>query len=186
MQPDERGILGVQGRQVFDLADYRLEVAPVIGVMHGGAPMLAVQQQLHAAQAPLNLADLRNGARRVENGGRDRLDVLLLRDRKDEARFALQRRLDRAQGRRPSGADGHRHAGKQHNLPKRKHRERQFLRHMVSTRMKVENRMVSRREASPVPPLQRRAEHARSVSLRPIRQVLPNSHHAGRQRGRAV
>src|SRR6059036_3384160 len=129
VQGDERRIRGVQRRQVVDLVDHGLEVTPVIRKVEGRTPALAVQQQLHAAEAALDLADLGDRPGRVQHVGSDRIDVLALRHGKNEAGVALQRRLDGTQRRGASGAHRGRDTRKQHDLPKRKHGERQSFRH---------------------------------------------------------
>src|SRR6059036_223138 len=129
VQGDERRIRGIQRRQVVDLVDHGLEVAAVIRIVEGRTPALAVQQQLHAAEAALDLADLGDRAGRVQHVGSDRIDVLALRHGKNEAGVALQRRLDGTQRRGASGAHRGRDTRKQHDLPKRKHGERQSFRH---------------------------------------------------------
>ncbi len=129
VQADERRICGVQGRHVVDFMDDGLEVATVIGIVQCGSPTFAVQQQLHATEAALDLADLGDCPRRVQHFGADRVDVLALRDGKDETGVALQRRFDSPQRRRASGADRSRDTWKQHHLPQWKHGERQSFRH---------------------------------------------------------
>ena len=74
------------------------------------AARLPMQQQLHAAQTALDLADLGDGPHRIENSGRDIIDVLALRDGKNESRFALQRRFNCAERRGTARATGHRNA----------------------------------------------------------------------------
>src|SRR2546422_5059897 len=57
---------------------------------------LAVQQQLHAAEAALDLADFRDGPGRIQHARRDMVRVLALRDREDrseEHTSELQSRL---------------------------------------------------------------------------------------------
>jgi hypothetical protein len=129
VQADERRILGVQGRHIVDLVDHCFEVAAVVGVVHRRTPMLAVQQQLHATQPALDLADLGDRPRGIKHRGGDGIDVLPLCDGEDEAGVALQRSFDGAQGGRTPRADRRGHSRKQHDLPERKHRERQSVRH---------------------------------------------------------
>ena len=57
VQTHERRVLRVEGWQLGSLADIRLEVAARVAVVSGGRPNIAVQRQLDAPEAPLNLAD---------------------------------------------------------------------------------------------------------------------------------
>src|SRR2546425_6529703 len=62
----------------------------VIGIVQCGPPAFAVQQQLHATEAALDLADLGDRPRRVQHFGADRIDVLALRHRSEEHTSELQ------------------------------------------------------------------------------------------------
>src|SRR5256885_1836655 len=106
MQRHEGGVVRIDRGQVLHLAHDGLEVAPGLGVMDRGAAALAVQQQLHAAEAALDLADFRDGPGRIQHARRDMVRVLALRDREDEMGVGLQCRLDGAQRGRASRADG--------------------------------------------------------------------------------
>ena len=57
VQPHERGVFRVEGRQLCRLADIRFEVAAGVVVVRGSRPHVAVQRQLYAAEAALHLAD---------------------------------------------------------------------------------------------------------------------------------
>jgi hypothetical protein len=77
-----------------------------------------LQQQLHAAEAALDLADARNDAHRVQNVGGRLLGVVALRDGEDES-VALEGRFDRSQSRRPAGRYRLGKAGKNYSPPER-------------------------------------------------------------------
>ena len=127
VQGDERRILGVERQHLLGLAHDGLEVAVLVGVVDRDAAPLAVEQQLHAGQPPLELADARDGPDGVEHLGVDVLDVLPLRDREDQPVGRGQRRLDGAQRSRPPRADRRGDARKQHDLPKREARARSVV-----------------------------------------------------------
>jgi len=78
VQRHERGIVGAERRQVLDLPHHSLEMALVVDVVQRHAALLAVQQQLHAAQPALNLADLGDRPGRVQHARSDVIDVLAL------------------------------------------------------------------------------------------------------------
>ena len=80
------------------------------------ARCLALKQELHAAEAPLDLADPADHAHRVELFGGRLVDVLALCHREDQV-VSLERRLDRAQRARAADADRHRDAGKDDRSP---------------------------------------------------------------------
>ena len=75
--------------------------------------LLALEEQLDAAQPPLELADPRNDADRVELLRRRLLRQVALGDGEDEA-VALDGRLDRPQGPRPTDRDRQGQAGEDH------------------------------------------------------------------------
>jgi hypothetical protein len=51
----EGRIFGIDGRQLLGVADDRLEVSVLLGDVNADAAVFAVQQELHAAQAALEL-----------------------------------------------------------------------------------------------------------------------------------
>ena len=129
VQGHVRGIVDLEGRQLFGLADDRLQVAAPFQVLQRRAPGLPLEQQLHAAQTPLDLSDPRDGAHGIQPGGRHLVHVLALRNGEDKAGFALDGRFNGAEGCRPPRADRLRDAGEQHDLPEREHRERLTFEH---------------------------------------------------------
>ena len=87
-----------------------------------GGALLALEQQLHAAEAALDLADARDDAHRVEDVRRRLVGVVALCDGEDES-VTLECRLDGAQRPRPPGGDRRRQAGKNDRPPQRQNGE---------------------------------------------------------------
>src|SRR6185503_19456876 len=85
MQRYEGWILLIEGGEIAGFADGRLEVAVRLGVVHGRAAALTMQNQLDAAEIALDLADPRDRAGRVEHTRRDLVNVFFLSDREDDA-----------------------------------------------------------------------------------------------------
>src|SRR5713226_10702217 len=79
MQRYEGGILLIERREVLSFADGRFEIAVRLAVMHGDPAAFAVQDQLHATEIALNLADPRDRARSVQDAGGDLIDIFFLR-----------------------------------------------------------------------------------------------------------
>ena len=119
VQRDEGRILRAEGLHLLGLADDGLEVALLVAVVHRDAAPLTVEQQLHAGQAALHLADPGDGADGVEAVGGDLLEILPLRDGEDQPVRCGQRRLDRAQRPGPPGTDRRRDAREENDLPER-------------------------------------------------------------------
>ena len=129
MQAYERRILGVEGEHFLGLADDGLEVPLLVGVMNGDAPLLTMEEQLHAGEPALELPDLGDRADGVEHVGVHAFDVLPLRDGEDEPLGRRQRGLDGAQRRRTAGADRRGDPWKQHHLAQRQDRQSQSFGH---------------------------------------------------------
>src|ERR1044072_8472111 len=114
MQRNERRILLVQWGEVGRLSDDRLEVPIRLGVMDGNTAGLAVQDQLDAAEIPLDLADAGDRTGRIQNARAHLIDVFFLRDREDLAVRLLEGGFYGTQCRGTARTDGRRDAGEQH------------------------------------------------------------------------
>src|SRR3989454_7129894 len=90
MQRYERCILLIERGQIRRFADGRFEIAVRLAVMHGRTAAIPMQDQLHAAEIALHLADAGDRAGGVEHAGGDLIDVLFLSDGKDLAVGLLQ------------------------------------------------------------------------------------------------
>ena len=133
----EQRIGGVERRHFLEVPDDRLDgPLALLVVQHRDAP-LPLQDELHAAQAALHLADLGHGPDRVEVRRGHVIHILALRDGEDLAALFLQRALDRSQRARPPNADGRRGAGKQHQLPQRQHRKGHTFSHAALAFLRV-------------------------------------------------
>ena len=92
---------------------------PSVGVIvEGLGAVLALEQELDAAQPALDLADPGDDAHRVELLRRRLLRVVALGDGEDQA-VPLDGRLDRAQRPRPADGDRHGQPGEDHRPPHR-------------------------------------------------------------------
>ena len=96
VERDERRVVLVDRRHLLDRHDDGAEVAVGRRVLERGRALLALEQELHAAEAALDLPDAGDDAHRVEDVGRRLVGVVALRDGEDEP-VALERRLDGAQ-----------------------------------------------------------------------------------------
>ena len=95
VQGDERRVVLVDRLHLLDGHHDGAEVAFGRVVLQGGGALLALEQQLHAAQAALDLADARNDAHRVEDVRRRLVGIVALGHGEHEA-LAFQRGLDGA------------------------------------------------------------------------------------------
>ena len=132
-QCDEGRIVRLDRRLFHRLHDDRFDVSGTLGVLQRGSALLAVQDQLHAAQPALHLPDPRDRAHAVQQGRGHRVDIFALGDGKDQPGLGLERGLDGPQGGGPARADRGGHAGKQHHVPQRQDREGKPLRHSSSS-----------------------------------------------------
>ncbi len=105
-----------------------LQVAVGRGVLERGGALLALEQELHAAQAALDLPDAGDDAHRVEDVGRRLVGVVALGDGEDEP-VALERGLDGAQRARPAGGDRRGQAREDDRPAQREDGERLALSH---------------------------------------------------------
>src|SRR5262249_37495279 len=121
VEGDERRVVLVQRLHFLDRHDDGAEEALGGVVLQRRGALLALQQQLDATQAALNLADPWDDTHRVQNVGRRFVGVVPLCDGKDES-VAFQRGLDRAQRARPAGRNGRREAWKYDGSSQRKNR----------------------------------------------------------------
>ncbi len=113
VQRFERRVVVVERLHFLGRHHDRREVAFAGGVLKRRGPLLALQQQLHAAEPALDLPDPRDDAHRVENVWRGLVGVVALRDREDES-LVLERGFDRAQRPRPAGRNGRGEARENH------------------------------------------------------------------------
>ncbi len=114
--------------------------------MNGNAPPLAVEQQLHAGEAALQLPDAGDGADSIERLGCDGVHVLPLGHCEDELVRMLECRLDGAQRSRPAGPDRGGDTGEEHDFAEGQHRQCQTFGHPDSFSMRPPIAMV--REAA--------------------------------------
>ena len=104
MERDEGRVVLVDRLHLLDRHHDGAEVAVGRGVLERRRALLALEQELHAAEAALDLADAGDDAHRVEDVRRRLVGVVALRDGEDEP-VALERGLDGAQRSRPAGGD---------------------------------------------------------------------------------
>src|SRR5688500_5702524 len=114
----ERGVVLIERCHLLDGHDDRAQVIVALRVLECRRALLALKQQLHAAESALNLADLGDDAHRVENLGRRLVGVVALRHGEHET-IAAQGGLDRTQGSRAAGGDRRREAGEDDRSAKR-------------------------------------------------------------------
>ena len=133
VQRHERRIVRVERRHLLGGAHDGGEIAVLLEVVHRDAAVLALQQQLHAGETPLHLADAGHGADGVEHVGVDALHVLPLRHREDQLLGRGEGGLDRLQRTGPASTNRRGDAGKEHDLPERKHRKRQAFIHYLGS-----------------------------------------------------
>ena len=95
----ERGVLVVERRHLFDVHHDGREIALALHVLERGGALLALKQQLDAAQAALDLADPGDDARVVEDFGARLVGVVALCDGEDQP-VAFECGLDGPQGTR--------------------------------------------------------------------------------------
>src|SRR5205823_2251649 len=91
---------------------------------------LALEQQMQAAQAALDLADPGDDADRIELIRGRLVGVVPLSDREDQP-APLHRRLDGAEGPRPADSDRHRQARKDHRPAEREDGKSLAVRHDI-------------------------------------------------------
>jgi hypothetical protein len=115
----EGGIVVVHGIHLLDRHHDGGEIVVRRRVLERGGALLALQQELHAAEPALDLADAGDDAHRVEDLGRRLVGVVALRDGEDES-VALERRLDRPQRPRTSRRDGRGEPREDDRPPQRK------------------------------------------------------------------
>src|SRR2546427_10064215 len=120
IQSYEGGILFVARSEVLSFADGRFEIAVRLAVMYGRTAAVPMQDELHAAEIALNLADAGDRAGGVEHAGGDLIDVLFLSDGKDLAVGLLQSGFYGAQCRGTARTNRRRNAGEQHGIAQRK------------------------------------------------------------------
>ena len=118
VERDEGRIVLVDRLHLLDRHDDGAEIAFGGRVLERGRALLALEQQLNAAKAALDLADARDDAHRVEDVRRRLVGVVALRDGEDEP-LALERRLDGAKRSRPAGGDRRGQARKDDGPPQR-------------------------------------------------------------------
>jgi hypothetical protein len=132
MQRNKRRVFRTERLHLLGLTDHGLEVTLGFAVVDGYAAALAMEQELHAGQPALQLANAGNRANSVEGLRLDRLGVLALGDGKDELIGCLQGRFDGAQRARASGTNRRRHPREQHDLAQRQHGQGQSFGHRFS------------------------------------------------------
>ena len=87
--------------------------------LHRDAARLAVEEELHAGQAALELADPGHRADGVEHLGGDRLYIFALGHREHQAARRIECGFDRLQGGGLAGVDRRRDARQEHEVPQR-------------------------------------------------------------------
>ncbi len=135
VETDEGRVLRIERLHLLGLQHDGLEVAVLLSHMHGDATTLAVQQELHAREATLHLADAGDGADGEETLGVDRLHILPLGHGEDQPVRGGEGRLDGAKRSGPTGADWRGGSGEQHDFAQGKDGEYQTLgrfRHLSS------------------------------------------------------
>ncbi len=103
----------------------------MLRVVHRDGAALAVHQELHPGEAPLDLADAGDGPDGVKGRGVHPLGVLPLGDGEDQLVLGLEGRLEGAKGPGASGADRRGHSREEHDLPEGEDGQRQAFRHVV-------------------------------------------------------
>ena len=119
----ELGVPLVDGAESLEAhqrrAEHRVAVA---GILDRARPRLALHQQLDAATRPMGLYDSDDGAHRVQDLRIGLILVLVLGHRKEKP-VAVHGLLDSLHRARPARRNRHGHAGVDHRLPQREHRE---------------------------------------------------------------
>jgi hypothetical protein len=101
-------------------------------ILERGGALLALKQELHAAEAALHLPDAGDNAHRVEDVWRRLVGVVALGHGKDEA-VAFQRRFDGPQRARPTGRDRGRKPRENDGAPKGENRKCLTCAHLYPT-----------------------------------------------------
>ena len=127
----EGRVVLAQGAELLGVADDGLEGVVLLGDAHRDAPVLALDEELHAVQAALDLEDAGDGADGVEVLHAGIFVGMALGDREDPGFLArLEGLLDGLQGPRAARLDGGGHPGEQDEVPECEDRKR-FECHVV-------------------------------------------------------
>ncbi len=128
-QSDEGGIMQI-GRRDLGRRNHRgHQVALALRDPHRDRAALAVQDQLHAGETAMNLADPGDRADGVEPIRADLVEILPLGQRQDLGLGVAQRGVNGPERSRAARPDGHRDAGKEDRLAKRQDGELQLIGH---------------------------------------------------------
>ena len=116
---DEGRILRIQRLHLLRLAHGRLEVAVLLDNLHRDAAVLAMEEELHAGEPSLELADAGHRADGMEHLRGDRLNVLALGHREHQPLGCVERGFDRLQGGGLAGIDRRRDTRQEDEVPQR-------------------------------------------------------------------
>src|SRR5439155_20095577 len=100
----------------------RAQIALGRGVLEGGSALLALEEQLYAAETALNLTDARDDTHRVEDVRRRFVGIVALRDGEDEP-LAFEGRFDSPKRSRPTRGDRRSQPRKNDGSPEWKNRK---------------------------------------------------------------
>jgi hypothetical protein len=114
----EGGILWSYWRQFFCLSYDRPQESFVIPDVHRDPTTLTVEQELDPTETSLELSDACDGPDGVERFGSHVLDVVALRNGKNEFVFRSDRRFDGPKRPRSACPDRRGHTGEQHDISK--------------------------------------------------------------------
>ena len=164
MERDERRIRLVHRREVVHVAHHGHEVAVLLDHLQRHGAALAVEQQLHAGHAALQLADLGDGADGWSPSALTVFDVFLLGDREDQLVGRGEGGFDRLEGHRTTGADRSRHAREEHDVAQRKDGKGQTFSHEVLLETRRLDGRLRRGARAPVHGAMRSARGIRRAS----------------------
>ena len=127
---DEGRILGIQRLHLLRLAHGGLQMAVLLDDLHRDAAILAVEEELHARETPLELADTGHRADGVEHLGGDLLNVLALRHREHQPLGRVQGGLNGLEGGGLAGVDRRRDIRQEDEIPQRQDGKRHSFSHL--------------------------------------------------------
>jgi hypothetical protein len=105
-------------------------MAVLLDDLHRDAAILAVEEELHAREAPLELADAGHRADGVEHLGGDLLNVLTLRHREHQPLGRAQSGFNGPQGGGLAGVDRRRDTRQEDEIPQRQDGKRHSFSHL--------------------------------------------------------
>ncbi len=117
VEPNERGILGIERGQLLGIADDGFEGTVALGDMEGNGAALALEQHLHSREPPLDLDNPGDGSDGIEPFGVHLLGVFSLAEGQNQLVGGGHCGLDGPDGSGSSGPDRGCDSWKQHQFP---------------------------------------------------------------------